>query len=161
MAAFLHQGKQIGPGIPRKGRQDVGVRQVVFQARARLGDPAPVSRPVYESMKSIPGIRSDAIAQDEIMHSPADIEGIYLHETHPHEDSIECVVLGMESERPAVETARFFTTERQGRCGIHRDRGSWPQKSRKVHKTEEREIQGLASEMAPPNSETARNSFSL
>ncbi len=95
--AALHGGEKVEPGFEREGDEDVGAGNVVFESEAGLARFWGVSFGFWVGLggggvvvvevahQVALAVIADAVAQDEIVHATADIDGVDLHVAHVSE----------------------------------------------------------------------------
>jgi hypothetical protein len=105
------------PGFEWKGDEDPGGRDMMFEGGAVFGWQG-VAVAVQVAAKAAFDVAGDAVAQDQIVHATADIDGIHLHVTKVGEGVADRGNRPVKQERPPVETTGNCWADPDG--GRHR-----------------------------------------
>jgi hypothetical protein len=103
--AGVHRVEQVRPGVGREDDENAGGWQVVFKGETLRGGQRGVG-PVHVPHQVAHAVTGDAVAQDEVVHAPADIDRIDLHVPVVAERRVDPGRGRIKQQRPAHEAPR-------------------------------------------------------
>jgi hypothetical protein len=113
VGAVLHCGQQMRPGFERKSDEDPGRRNMVFEGGTAFGRQR-AARAMQMASKPAFVVAGNPIAQDQIVHATADIDGIHLHVTEVGKGRSDCGNGPIKQERPPLEATSNCRTDTDG-----------------------------------------------
>jgi len=142
--ATLHRGEEVGPGFEGKSDEDVGAGQVVLEGEAGVAGFRVLSRGFWVGFSGVRGgvvvevahevafaVVADAVAENEIVHATADVDGVDLHVAEVGEGGGDVGDGFVEQDGAAREAAGLKRREDER----SRSHGRTPTVSGKVQKT--------------------------
>ena len=103
-AALTHGREQVRPGLERQRGEDVTAGQMMLEGGALDGRALSCRIAVKVAAKVAFAIPGDTVAQNEVMHPPAHVDGIHLNESVVSQRRAEAGRGRIEQQCPAVKS---------------------------------------------------------